>query len=116
MKTRRCQAQTDPVMINNRRTRNFICLVDQHRRPSRQRSTEGRYRVGAKNEKQARKLPQKAIGFGSIVVYYQDNTDKVSDLVPLGQCMKERFDPETGRFDHVPARHATDKTGPCEKR
>ena len=48
----------------------YVCLVDVYRRPERQRNTHGRYYVGAKNEKEAKKLLQEAIGFGSIQVYY----------------------------------------------
>ena len=50
---------------------NYILLVDQHRRPSRQRNTQGRYRVGAKSEKQAVALLREKIKFGSIQVYYK---------------------------------------------
>lgn len=49
--------------------RNFIVLVDAWRRPSRQRSTAGRYQVGAKNPREAMELVRKAIGFGSPKVY-----------------------------------------------
>lgn len=103
-------AYPDPgpaIIINHRKTRNFICLVDMHRRPSRQRNTVGRYRVGAKNAKQARKLLQTAIGFGSVQVYYEDNTAASSDIVPLSECRKEVFNPKTNRFDQEPVRHAT---------
>ena len=49
----------------------YVCLVDNYRRPSRQRNTAGRYLVGAKTEKEAKKLLQRAIGFGSVQVYYK---------------------------------------------
>ena len=97
----------NPIEINGRRTRNFICLVDSYRRASRQRATMGRYRVGAKNAKQARALLQKAIGFGSVMVYYEDSSSKLSDPVAFGECMLETFNPDTNRFDHTPARHIT---------
>lgn len=47
----------------------FIAHVDSHRRPSRCHNTKGSYLIGAKNEKQARKLLQAKIGFGSIYIY-----------------------------------------------
>lgn len=52
--------------------KNYIVLVDSYRRSSRCRNTKGRYRVGAKNPKEARKLVQQSIGFGSAIVYYED--------------------------------------------
>lgn len=52
-----------------------IVLVDAHRRLSRCRNTMGRYRVGAKTEKEAEKLVQQAIGFGSVQFYYWDDYD-----------------------------------------
>ena len=57
--------------------KNFICLVDSHRdarsKYMKPRATAGRYRVGAKTEKEAEKLLREAIGFGSIKVYYETN-------------------------------------------
>lgn len=107
MKTKNHSVDPGPaIILNNRRTRNFICLVDAYRRPSRQRNTAGRYRVGAKNPKQARKLLQSAVGFGSVQVYYEDNTTRSSDLVPLGECRKETFVPGSARFSQEPVRHA----------
>ena len=50
---------------------NYILLVDSHRRPSRMRNTAGRYRVGAKTEKEAISLLREKIKFGSIQVYYK---------------------------------------------
>ena len=57
---------------------NYILLVDNYRRPSRQRNTEGRYRVAAKSPDEAVKLLRERIKFGSIQVYYMCNpqTDK----------------------------------------
>lgn len=93
--------EQNSIKINGRRTRNFICLVDAYRRSDMRRNTAGRYRVGAKNEKQARKMLQNFIGFGSITIICEDNSDKISDLVPFNKCVKEIFDPETGRFTHI---------------
>ena len=50
-----------------------IVLVDAYRRPDRQRNTAGRYRVGAKTEKEAEELVRKAIGFGSVKFYYWED-------------------------------------------
>lgn len=96
----------DAVMFQGRRTRNFICLVDSYRRPSRRRSTYGVYRVGARDAKSAQKLLQSVISFGSIQVVRQDDTTEYSAIVPMGEVRKERYDPATGRFSQEPARHA----------
>lgn len=94
-----------PLVINRRRTRNFICLVDDYRPPAMKRRTAGRYRVGAKNPKQARKLLQAAIGFGSVQVFCEDNTRELSDPVPCGQCCRETWDPNARRFVQSETRH-----------
>ena len=83
-----------PACVNGRRTRNYICLVDTYRRPSRQRNTAGRYRVGAKNPKAA------------VLVYYEDNTSQLSELVPVGECRREIWNAHSKRFDQTPVRHA----------
>lgn len=109
MKSKKYMRDPGPaVILNGRRTRNFICLVDTYRRPSRTRNTAGRYRVGAKNADQARKLLQKAIGFGSVLVYYEDNTTEGSPLVPCGECRREQWDPATRKFTQTAVRHAGD--------
>ena len=51
--------------------RKYICLVDNYRRPSRQRNTCGRYVVCAKTKQKAKEYLQRAIGFGSVQVYYE---------------------------------------------
>lgn len=56
--------------------KNYVLIVDGHRRPSRKRNTAGRYRVGAKCPNEAIKLLREKIGFGSIKVLYED-THKV---------------------------------------
>lgn len=85
--------------------KNFIVLVDSHRRPSRCRNTWGRYRVGAKNEEEAKRLVQKAIGFGSVLVYYE-----AKDLLAgYRQVFLERWTPEVKEnygFALVPPHHA----------
>lgn len=70
-------------------SKTFVCLVDNYRRSSRQRNTKGRYLVGAKNEKQAKDLLQKTIGFGSVQVYYEVETESGTDkFVNDGQVLK----------------------------
>ena len=49
----------------------YVCLVDNYRRPSRQRNTMGRYLVCAKTEREAKEILQNKIGFGSVQIYYQ---------------------------------------------
>ena len=44
----------------------YVCLVDNYRRPSRQRNTKGRYLVCAKTEREAKEILQNKIGFGSV--------------------------------------------------
>lgn len=68
----------------------FVCVVDGWRRPSRQRNTHGRYRVGAKDEKSAKRMLQKAIGFGSVQVIFEDEAPKTQ--LALGECRKELID------------------------
>ena len=68
----------------------FVCVVDGWRRPSRQRNTHGRYRVGAKDEKSAKCMLQKAIRFGSVQVIFEDKAPKTQ--LALGECRKELID------------------------
>lgn len=87
--------------------KNYIVLVDSYRRSSRCRNTKGRYRVGAKNPKEARKLVQKAIGFGSVLVYYEDK----NLLAKYREVFKEEYNPrekDNLGFLLVPVRHAND--------
>lgn len=60
----------------SRPTKQYICLVDSYRRPSRKRNTVGRYQVGARDEKEARKFLKDRIGFGSIIVLCTDETPR----------------------------------------
>ena len=66
----------------------YVCLVDNCRRPSRQRNTFGRYYVGAKTEKEAKKLLQTAIGFGSIQIYYKANPDGIDPIMDYKEIAK----------------------------
>lgn len=52
---------------------NYIVLVDSCKPPKFKHSTAGRYRVGAKNEKQAEQIVRDYIKFGSVQVYYKDD-------------------------------------------
>jgi hypothetical protein len=89
-------------------THNYILLVDNHRRPSRQRNTAGRYRVCAKDEKQAAELLREKIGFGAIHVYYQCRDDDKNNL-PYKSVMKEESYIEDNRVKmrFVEPHHAT---------
>lgn len=90
----------------NQNYHNYICLVDNYRRPSRQRNTKGRYRVGAKNPKQARKLLQQAIGFGSVQVYYEAK----DILIGYKEIVKEVYQKDHKQnlgFIFKPIHHAT---------
>lgn len=91
--------------MRNKHYTNYIVLVDSHRRPSRCRNTYGRYRVGAKNSKEARRLVQQAVGFGSVLVYYE-----AKDLrAGYKQVFKEQWTPgvsENYGFVLTPAKHA----------
>lgn len=85
----------------------YVCLVDTYRRPSRWRNTRGRYRVGAKNEKEARRLLQKAIGFGSVLVYYEDKNCLPQLRCKYRQCAKEKSENNGAKVYLVPVVHAT---------
>ena len=50
---------------------NYILLVDAHKPPQYCHNTKGRYKVGAKTEKEAIELLRKKIKFGSIQVCYK---------------------------------------------
>lgn len=86
--------------------KNYIVLVDMYRRSSRCRNTRGRYRVGAKNPREARKLVQAAIGFGSVLVYYED----FHLLARYREVLREQYvvgTKENLGFRLLPVRHAT---------
>lgn len=79
--------------------RQYICLVDNYRRPSRKRNTAGRYRVAAKSPDEAVKLLREKIGFGSIQVYY-DSTDydKPENKIPYKSVVREYITVENGKI------------------
>lgn len=70
----------------SRPTRQFICLVDSYRRPSRKRNTAGRYQVGARDKKEAKKFLKERIGFGSVLVYYEDKNPEL--VLQRGQMVR----------------------------
>lgn len=73
-----------------KKVNNYILLVDAYRRPSRRRNTSGRYRVGAKTEKEAIELLRDKIKFGSIQVYYKCREDEdVKKTVNYREIVKE---------------------------
>ena len=73
----------------SRPVKQYVCVVDGWRRPSRQRPTKGRYRVAARDRRHARQLLQKAIGFGSVQVYYEKDPKDCRIVLPMGQCREE---------------------------
>lgn len=66
-----------------------IVLVDAYRRPGRRRNTAGRYRVGAKTEKEAEELVRATVGFGSVKFYYWENEDGRHPKVKYKEVIKE---------------------------
>ena len=85
-----------------------IVLVDAYRRPSRRRNTAGRYRVGAKTEKEAEQLVQKVIGFGSVQFYYWE-TDTPSDKKVAYKQVKKDIPLSRladTKYEQIVARHA----------
>ena len=69
---------------------NYILLVDAYRRPSRRRNTVGRYRVGAKTEKEAIDLLRDKIKFDSIQVYYRcDDSEDTKNQIGYKDIVKE---------------------------
>ena len=80
--------------------RQAIVLVDAYRRPSRRRNTAGRYRVGAKTEKEAEELVRAAIGFGSVKFYYWEREDSTRQKVKYKEVVKD--------FSYEKPRHACD--------
>lgn len=77
------------------RCHTYVVLVDWHNRYK--HNTAGRYLVGANSEKEAKDMLQKAIGFGSVQVYYcatDDGyrlTNSCDALMSYGQMQKVDF-------------------------
>ena len=87
-----------------------IVLVDAYRGPSRRRNTAGRYRVGAKTEKEAEELVRAAIGFGSVEFYYWENPDSTHQKVKYKEVVKEIPNSRLADTDYTyeQPRHACD--------
>ena len=86
-----------------------IVLVDRYTPRDKKHSTCGRYRVGAKTEKEAVQLVRDAIGFGSIQFYYWEAEDAPTEKVAYKQVVKEEYDKELGDdypFRYEEAKHA----------
>ncbi|MCR5670703.1 MAG: hypothetical protein K6G10_06825 [Butyrivibrio sp.] len=66
-----------------------IVLVDAYKSPLRRHNTAGRYRVGAKTEKEAEELVRTAIGFGSVRFYYWEKEDSTHPKVKYKEVVKE---------------------------
>lgn len=66
-----------------------IVVVDAHRPPSRRHNTAGRYRVGAKTEKEAISLVRDAIGFGSVEFLGWELPNSNSKKVGYKEVVKE---------------------------
>ena len=66
-----------------------IVLVDAYRRPNRRRNTAGRYRVGAKTEKEAEALVRVVVGFGSVKFYYWESENSTRPKVKYKEVVKE---------------------------
>lgn len=85
--------------------RQYICLVDCHRRPSRRRNTYGRYQVGAKTPKEARRILQQKIGFGAVNVCCEEKEPLI--VLKRGEAVRELY--VDGQTKHVPVHHATEQ-------
>ena len=86
-----------------------IVLVDRYTPRDKKHSPCGRYRVGAKTEKEAVQLVRDAIGFGSIQFYYWEAEDAPTEKVAYKQVVKEEYDKELGDdypFRYEEAKHA----------
>ncbi len=94
--------------------RQAIVLVDTYRRPERRRNTAGRYRVGAKTEKEAEELVRAAIGFGSVQFYYWEREDSTHQKVKYKEVVKEVYNVRLAdelpkaTFSYEKPRHACD--------
>lgn len=90
--------------------RQAIVLVDAYRRPERRRNTAGRYRVGAKTEKEAEELVRTAIGFGSVKFYYWEKEDSTHPKVEYKEVVKEIPDSRLAdaNYAYEQPRHACD--------
>ena len=71
-------------------------------------NTQGRYRVGAKSEKEAEILVRDIIGFGSVQFYYWD--DSPAYICDYKEVILEKIDHENSKdylkFKYVKPHHA----------
>ena len=96
-------------------TRQYVCLVDTYRRPSRRRNTTGLYQVGARSAKEAKRILQKMIGFGSVIIYYEDRNpervlkrgEAVRVQIPGAQIVPPGVPGISDKTLYLPVRHAT---------
>lgn len=75
--------------------RQYIILVDDGKPPHLRHSTAGRYRVGAKTEKEAVNLVRNAIGFGSVKLFYVENEEHYTTCFPKYTCKYKEIVKET---------------------
>ena len=74
--------------------RQAIVLVDAYK-PVKRHNTAGRYRVGAKTEKEAEELVRAAIGFGSVRFYYWEKENSTQPKVRYKEVVKEIPNPNS---------------------
>lgn len=88
--------------------RQAIVLVDAYKSPLKRHNTAGRYRVGAKTEKEAEELVRAAIGFGSVKFYYWERDDSTQPKVAYKEVVKEIPNSRLAdtRFSYEKPRHA----------
>lgn len=95
---------------------NYILLVDNYRRLSRQRNTAGRYRVAAKTPDEAILLLKEKIKFGSIQVYYVCNPETDNgEWLEYKQVKKEVFNREHKKFIQIEPHSAIEHHDSLEK-
>lgn len=90
----------------------YVCLVDNYRRPDRQRNTAGRYLVCAKTEREAKEILQNKIGFGSVQVYYKVTKEyglPVEKKANLSYKEAKKMEPgKNGEWTLIDVKHSTD--------
>lgn len=85
-------------MSKVKRWKNFIVLVDAASPPQFRHKSAGRYRVGARTEKEAKQLVQNAVKFGSVNVYYEDKNLSAN----YGDVFREIYDDITKQYTLQP--------------
>ena len=95
--------------MNMRPVLQAIVLVDVYTPRDKKHSTYGRYRVGAKTEKEAVQFVRNVVGFGSIRFYYWEAEDAPTKKVAYKQVVKEVYGEELGEeypYRYEKPRHA----------